>query len=190
MTTKQRNVKSDKRRYLLPKELEQFLQASKKMEYSTRDQLLCYMSFKHGLRVSELINIQIKDLHLDTGHIWINRIKGSLSTMQRMDEKELRLLKRYMKIRKSNLPYLFISSQGTPFTRQAINYLFKVIGEKAKLQIRVTPHMLRHTCGYHLVNNETGSRDLRLIQDYLGHRDPKHTVRYTAINPARFDDIW
>jgi len=51
----------------------------------------------------------------------------------------------------------------------------------------VHPHTLRHSCGYHLANQ--GS-DLRTIQDYLGHRDPKHTVHYTRIAGQRFEGLW
>jgi len=51
----------------------------------------------------------------------------------------------------------------------------------------VHPHMLRHSCGYYLAN--TGV-DLRTMQDYLGHRDPKHTVHYTRVAGRRFEGLW
>jgi site-specific recombinase XerD len=51
----------------------------------------------------------------------------------------------------------------------------------------VHPHMLRHSCGFSLAN---GGYDLRLIQDYLGHRDPKHTVHYTRVAAGRFEGLW
>jgi type 1 fimbriae regulatory protein FimB len=63
-------------------------------------------------------------------------------------------------------------------TRQAVNYLIREAGERAGLG-RVWPHMLRHSCGFALANN---SADFRVTQDYLGHRDPRHTTRAT---PAR-----
>ena len=49
------------------------------------------------------------------------------------------------------------------------------------------PHMLRHACGFALADQ---GADTRLIQDYLGHRNIQHTVRYTATNPARFERLW
>ena len=49
------------------------------------------------------------------------------------------------------------------------------------------PHMLRHSYGFYLANR---GQDLRLIQDYLGHRDPKHTVHYTRIAGSRFEGLW
>jgi type 1 fimbriae regulatory protein FimB len=51
----------------------------------------------------------------------------------------------------------------------------------------VHPHMLRHSCGYALANN---GADFRVIQDYLGHRDPRHTTRYTRTASRRFEELW
>lgn len=62
-------------------------------------------------------------------------------------------------------------------TRSAVNYLIGVAGESAGLK-NVHPHLLRHSCGYYLAS--TGV-DLRTMQDYLGHRDPKHTVHTLAL---------
>jgi type 1 fimbriae regulatory protein FimB len=56
----------------------------------------------------------------------------------------------------------------------------------AELGIEVHPHMLRHACGYYLANQ---GLDTRLIQDWLGHRNIQHTVRYTRLNPQRFKEI-
>jgi integrase len=74
----------------------------------------------------------------------------------------------------------------TQLTRQAINYIVRVAGRKAKLG-RVWPHMLRHSCGYYLADQGT---DPRTIQDYLGHRDPKHTAHYTRVAGHRFEGLW
>ncbi|EIK3195762.1 tyrosine-type recombinase/integrase, partial [Salmonella enterica] len=61
------------------------------------------------------------------------------------------------------------------------------ISHKAGLPVCAHPHMLRHACGYALADN---GADTRLIQDYLGHRNIRHTVRYTASNAARFGGVW
>ena len=60
-------------------------------------------------------------------------------------------------------------------------------GEVAGLPLPAHPHMLRHACGFALADQ---GADTRLIQDYLGHRNIQHTVRYTAANPARFEKLW
>jgi len=79
------------------------------------------------------------------------------------------------------------SISGDQFTRSAINYLVGITGVRAGLTFHVHPHMLRHGCGYALANR---GYDLRLIQDYLGHRDPKHTTRYTRTAAHRFEGVW
>ena len=60
-------------------------------------------------------------------------------------------------------------------------------GRKAKLGFPVHPHMLRHACGFALAN---AGHDTRAIQQYLGHKNIQHTVRYTELVPNRFRDFW
>lgn len=67
-----------------------------------------------------------------------------------------------------------------------MNYIVGAAGNRAGLA-HVRPHMLRHSCGFALANK---GRDLRLIQDYLGHRDPRYTAHYTRTAAHRFDDLW
>jgi site-specific recombinase XerD len=72
-------------------------------------------------------------------------------------------------------------------TRQAINYLVKQISKRAKFIFKVNPHMLRHSTGFYLANK---GNDTRLIQDYLGHKNITHTVRYTRTAAHRFEGLW
>jgi type 1 fimbriae regulatory protein FimB/type 1 fimbriae regulatory protein FimE len=71
-------------------------------------------------------------------------------------------------------------------TRQAVNYLIRRAGERAGLA-KLHPHMLRHSCGFALAN---AGKDMRTIQDYLGHRDPRHTAHYTRTASHRFEGLW
>jgi len=132
------------------------------------------MTLYHGLRVSELCHLRPQDVDLHHGWIWIARLKGSLSTEHPLLTEELRPLKRYFKQRSdSQLPWLFLTERGDQFMRFSINYLVGISGARADLAFHVHPHMLRHGCGCALANR---GYILRLIQDYLGHRDPKHTT--------------
>ncbi|HHA2250326.1 TPA: tyrosine-type recombinase/integrase, partial [Enterobacter ludwigii] len=79
------------------------------------------------------------------------------------------------------------SRRGGPLTRQRIYNLIQELGEKAGLSLCSHPHMLRHACGFALADRGI---DTRLIQDYLGHRNIRHTVRYTASNAERFEGVW
>ena len=81
---------------------------------------------------------------------------------------------------------MFLSERGQPLTRSSVQYLVRVAGEGAGLQ-GIHPHVLRHSCGYYLADKGT---DLRTMQDYLGHRDPRHTVHYTRVAGRRFEGLW
>lgn len=183
-------VDSRSKNFLTDSEIKKFLSASRKGRHSIRDYCLMLMTYRHGLRVSELIDIRFNDLDIDSTRIYVRRVKGSLSTHQPIEGDELRSIRAWLRERAnystSYSDYLFLSERG-PMTRQAINYLVTQIGKRAKLDFEVTPHMLRHSTGYFLANK---GYDTRLIQDYLGHKNITHTVRYTRTAAHRFKGLW
>ena len=81
------------------------------------------------------------------------------------------------------------SERGSPLTRQSA---WQIVAEARNLAglglgLDVHPHMLKHSCGYFLANK---GLDTRLIQDYMGHKQILNTVRYTATNAKRFEELW
>lgn len=184
--TVDRNAKN----FLTQSEMKKFLETARKGRHGVRDFCLMLMAYRHGLRVSELIDIRLKDLDFDAARIYVRRLKGSLSTHQPIEGDELRSIRAWLKIREnypnSNSNYLFLSERG-PLTRQAVNYLVEQTGKRAKSGFKVNPHMLRHSTGYFLANK---GYDTRLIQDYLGHRNITHTIRYTRTSAHRFEGLW
>ncbi|APU11614.1 tyrosine-type recombinase/integrase [Cellulophaga lytica] len=193
---KGRNVKSNKKvttddherskNFLSNTEVKDLLEASKQSRYPIRNYLLLLMMYRHGLRVSEVINLKLTDVNLKESRLWVERLKNSLSVEHPIVGDELRAIKRYLRSRKDNLPWLFINERNLPLTRQAVNYIVKAAADKTDIK-NVHPHTLRHSCGFYLANK---GYDLRLIQDYLGHRDPKHTVNYTRVVSSRFEKLW
>ena len=79
-----------------------------------------------------------------------------------------------------------INSPGE-FRRKAPQKMVERISARAKLGFQAYVHMLRHACGYKLANDGTHTRT---IQAYLGHKDIRHTVRYTELSPVRFRGLW
>ena len=150
-----------------------------------RDATLILVAYRHGLRVSEVIDIQWDDVHLDRAEIYVRRLKGSKSSMQPIEGDELRALRR---LRRENptSPFLFVSELRGPLSRDAVQYMLRRAAEAAGLP-HVHPHMLRHACGYELVNSGANTRT---IQDYLGHRDVRHTELYTEVDASRFRGLW
>lgn len=195
MSTRQ-NVKSDPylaadaheraRDYLSLAQIDQLLAAAKAGRHGVRDFLLILMMFRHGLRVSEAIALRRDHVDLAQSRLWLSRLKRGLSVEHPIEGDELRAIRRWFGRRTDKLPWLFISERRQPMTRQAVNYILSTAGDRAGLG-NVYPHMLRHSCGFALANR---GYSLRLIQDYLGHRDPRHTARYTRTAASRFDGLW
>ena len=111
--TNRRNVRSRRkkpidlhekdRNYFFGDEIERFLEEAKKNRYGIRDNLIILMMYRHGFRVSELVNVTLKDIDLKRARIWVQRVKGSLSTEQSIAGDELRAIRRYLKERDSEL---------------------------------------------------------------------------------------
>ncbi len=120
----------------------------------------------------------------------VARLKNGLSTTQPLRGDELRAIGAWLKERARMKPTgktFFVSEQRKPLHRSTVNLALRKYSAAASLPLLAHPHMLRHACGFALADQ---GADTRLIQDYLGHRNIQHTVRYTATNPARFEKLW
>jgi type 1 fimbriae regulatory protein FimB len=176
--------------FLTEADIEQFLAAARKGAHGVRDYLLALMAYRHGFRVSELIDVHLEEVDLKSARLNVRRLKGSLSTERPIEGDELRAIRAWLRVREqikfARSPYLFIGERGQ-MTRQAVNYLSEQIGKRAGLAFKIWPHMLRHSCGYYLANKGCNTR---LIQDYLRYQNIHHIVRYTRTAAKRFEGLW
>jgi len=83
--------------------------------------------------------------------------------------------------------FSFSLPNAVALTRDSFNWMVKRAGKRAGLPFQVHAHMIRHATGYKLAN---AGKDTRSIQGYLGHKDIRHTVRYTELSPTRFKNFW
>jgi type 1 fimbriae regulatory protein FimE len=114
------------------------------------------------------------------------RLKRGKASVHPLTGEELRAL-RHLRRDWPSAMYVFLSERGAPLTTAAVRKMLARTGEAAAFPFPVHPHMLRHACGYTLVNQ---GHDTRSIQHYLGHRNIQHTVRYTELSPDRFKHFW
>ena len=146
------------------------------------------IAYRHGLRASEVINLRLSDVDLKAGTIYCRRAKGSRSSLHPMKPDEVVALENVLRDRKLQATdYVFQSERAGTMCRSAFWRVVTQTGDRAGLPVKAYAHQLRHACGYYLANKGC---DLRLIQDYLGHKQIQNTVRYTALNPARFAGLW
>ena len=178
------------RKHLTAREVERLIEATKGSLYEVRDHCLLLLMFRHGLRVSEACRLKLDQVDIESRVLHVARLKRGLSTTHPLRADELRTIAAWLKERARMKPTgrtFFVSKQRRPLHRSTVNLLLQKCSGLAALPLRAHPYMLRHACGFALADQ---GADTRLIQDYLGHRNIHHTVKYTATNPARFQRLW
>lgn len=124
------------------------------------------------------------DLSQSLLHVY--RLKHGVQSTHPLAGIELRALRKLQRDCPST-DFLFMSERKAPLTDHAFRKIITRTGEQAQLVLSVHPHMLRHATGFKLAND---GQDTRSIQQYLGHRNIQHTVRYTELSAQRFDRFW
>ncbi len=178
------------RKHLTGHEVKKLLAATKGARHEARDRCFLLLMFRHGLRVSEACGLVLSQVDIEGRVLYVARLKKGLSTMHPLRADELLAIKSWLADRekmKLDSNAFFVSERRGPLSRKTAYVFIRHYGERAGLPLPTHPHMLRHACGFALVDQ---GADTRLIQDYLGHRNIQHTVMYTAANPARFEKLW
>ena len=185
MPTRRPNSELRPREHLTEREVEKLIAAAKHNRHGHRDATMILVGYRHGLRASELCELQWTDMEFETATLHIRRAKGGTMATHPLLGDELRMLRTLKREAKS--AFIFVSERGAPFTVSGLQKLIERAGNAAKIGLKVHPHMLRHSTGFVLANKGT---DTRTLQAYLGHRSIQSTVRYTVLAPGRFKNLW
>jgi site-specific recombinase XerD len=175
------------REHLTEKEMAVLLDALKTNRHGHRDWLIGLLIYRHGLRVSEACDLRWDDIDFAKRTIMVRRLKGSHDSTHYLERDELAGLKRLQREQEPKAAYVFVNERGQPFGRMGIARLIERAGEAAGLPFPVHVHMLRHATGYALAAR---GMDTRRLQHFLGHASITNTVRYTAMSPEPFKDVW
>jgi integrase/recombinase XerD len=156
-----------------------------------RNKAMIELTYSAGLRVGELVNLKLGDVHLELGFIKVYG-KGSKERIVPIGELATDSLNNYLSqarpsLVKKNTDFIFLTQRGKPLTRQAFFLTLKEKAKSAGITKNISPHTLRHSFASHLL--ERGI-DLRLIQELLGHEDISTTEIYTHINNTKLKEIY
>ncbi|EOT42802.1 MULTISPECIES: site-specific tyrosine recombinase XerD [Enterococcus] len=193
------HIDSPKKQQKLPdtlslSEVEQLLATPNTKEtLGLRDRAILEVMYATGLRVSELINLKLNDVHLEMGLLQTLG-KGDKERIVPLGDIAIKWVQRYLSEARPHLTrknpdeaYLFVNNHGSRLSRQGIWKNLKTIVQKAGIYKTVTPHTLRHSFATHLLEN---GADLRTVQELLGHADISTTQIYTHITKKRMTDVY
>jgi type 1 fimbriae regulatory protein FimB/type 1 fimbriae regulatory protein FimE len=186
-TVRKPNAAYRTREYLTEKEMAVLLDTLKTNRHGLRDWLIGLVIYRHGLRVSEACDLRWDNIDFAKRTILVRRLKGSHDSTHFLERDELTGLKRLQREQEPKSAYVFVNERGQPFGRFGIARMIERAGEAAGLPFPVHVHMLRHATGYALAAR---GMDTRRLQHFLGHASITNTVRYTAMSPEPFKDLW
>ena len=188
------NPKKEKKlpKYLNYEEMERLLNSIDIEEKEgVRNKLIIELLYSTGIRVSELVNIKIKDINIHEEQIKIFG-KGSKERIVLFGSKAKETLKLYLTTFKDefkgniNDQYLLIN-KGKPLTTNKIELIVKEVLKKSALKLNISPHTLRHTFATHMLDS---GADLKSVQELLGHENLKTTAIYTHVSNERLKNVY
>ena len=157
-----------------------------------RDKAMLELLYATGIRVSELVNLNVQDVDLQEGFVRCLG-KGSKERVVPIGEMAIIALRSYLENARSKLiadpkeKALFVNHHGRRLTRQGFWKIVKKYSQQALIRKEITPHTLRHSFATHLLEN---GADIRAVQEMLGHADISTTQIYTHVTKDRLKDVY
>ncbi len=186
------NAERRPREYLTKDEITRLIKAASSIgRHRQRDATLIVLAFRHGLRVSEVVALQWRQVDLEKGVLHVRRIKNGIASVQRLSQQERHMLTRLQR-EYPHVDYVFSSERRAPLTTASVRKMFARAGQVARLGFPVHPQQLRYSTGVALAGDGV---DPRTLQHYMGHTKIEHARRYTSLHaddlpvPAPGQDI-
>lgn len=156
-----------------------------------RNSLILEMLYSTGIRVSELTNVRINDISIDTKSIKITG-KGNKQRIVYFGSKCFELINLYLKksypvLNKDNIDYLLLSKTGKKINDREIRKIIDLAASIAGINMKISPHVLRHTYATHMLD---GGADLRSVQELLGHSNLSTTQIYTHLTNEKIRNVY
>ncbi len=177
---------------LTSKEIELLLDQPKDVDLKgTRDKAMLEFAYATGMRVTEIISLNIEDVNLEEGYVLCRF--GSKQRNIPLGSLSLKALKEYIEesrpylIRDESVNALFVNINGKRLTRQGFWKIVKYYKEQAHITKDITPHVLRHSFATHLLQN---GADLKAIQTMLGHSDISSTQVYMQFQDEGIKNVY
>jgi len=156
---------------------------------TTRDRAILELLYSSGLRVSELVSLDMSDLDIKEGLIRV-RGKGKRERIVPIGSKALEALKDYLLERitkKRRSPAIFLNNRGGRLTDRSARRILSMYSRLLHIKEGLSPHTLRHTFATHMLH---GGADLRSIQELLGHSSLSTTQKYTHVDITHLTDVY
>jgi len=178
--------------FLYPEEMAKLLKAPNPDPLGTRDRAIIELLYGSGIRVAELVDLNINELDLSEGEIRVFG-KGAKERIVLFGSLAAKALNNYISGARPQLlagrksPALFLGRLGTRLTARQIERLIRFYAKKSGITKKVTPHTLRHSFATHLLD---GGADLRMVQELLGHVSLSTTQVYTHVTKDRLKKVY